>query len=298
MRSSFEKITPTPDRSFRCFRRADPAFGYDFHHHPAYELTLIEDSQGQRFVGDHIDNYGPGDLVLMGPNLPHVWVSGSPATAASPAPDDADDPDGALHTAVVIQFERDCFGAAFFDTPELTQVAQMLDASSAGLRFSAETCAAVAGRMASMPTSPPARQMLTLLDVLEDLARRVSDAEPLAGAGFTATLDTSSQRRIDTVCQHIQQRYAETLHQPELAELAGMNPSALSRFFRRVTGRTLTDYINAVRVGAACRLLIETDRPVLDVCFACGFNNVSNFNRRFRRIKGVTPRAYRSRYRI
>jgi len=285
MRSTFEKVLPSLDRSFRCYRRVDPEFGYEGHHHPQYELTLIEDSSGRRFVGDHIDYYGPGDLVLIGPNVPHTWASDE-VRDARPS-----------HRAVVIQFDRDFLGPTLFDTPEMRHVAQLLDAAAVGLQFPAETFAEVRQLMSAMPDASPADQLMTLLSVLHTLGSRAAEADRLASASFKPTLNSDAQQRVETVCRHIQDHYTEELRQGDLAELAGMNASAFSRFFRRVTGRTLTDYINAVRVGSACRMLIETDRPIVDVCFRCGFNNVSNFNRRFRALRDCTPREFRGRFR-
>ena len=161
MKPYFQKIAPGPS-SFAAFVRSDPAFPFDWHYHPEYELTLILESRGQRLVGDGIADYGPGDLVLLGPNVPHSWRSGPVNTG-----------NGAPHRAVVIQFRQDFLGEHFFELNEMESVARLLERSSNGLAFGAtETGETVAKYLADLPSLLPAKRLATLLSALVDLSSR------------------------------------------------------------------------------------------------------------------------------
>lgn len=282
MRASLEKITPSPDRSIHCFERVERAFAFDWHYHPECELTLITAGRGRRVVGDHAADYGPGDLVLVGSNLPHTWASQTETCD---------------QRAVVAQFAPEFAGRSFASLPEARPMVRLLETAQHGLALPMDSFADVIRIVRRMPELTPTSRLITLLRVLHDIAGRVDDAEPLASAGYRPRLNDRFQKRIDRVLGHLYERYTEDVPQTELARLAGMNPAAFSRFFKSATGRTVTDYVNELRIGHACRVLIDTDAPILDVCYASGFANVSNFNRRFRERKGITPSAFRKRYR-
>lgn len=283
MRASLEKITPSPDRSIRCFERVEPTFAFEWHYHPECELTLITTGRGQRVVGDHVDEYGPGDLVLIGSNLPHTWASRSETEGPDPR-------------AVCVQFAPDVIGRSFVSLPEARPILDLLDIATHGLALPLDRFADLAAIVRRMPLRTPTARMIDLLRVLHDVAGRVDDALPLASAGYRPRLNDRYLKRIDRVLGHLHDNFAEPIAQTDLAKLAGMNPAAFSRFFKSATRRTVTDYLNELRIGQACRLLIDTDLSMLDVCFRSGFANVSNFNRRFRERKDMTPSAFRKRY--
>jgi transcriptional regulator GlxA family with amidase domain len=151
----------------------------------------------------------------------------------------------------------------------------------------------VIATLTAMPGEPAARRLAMLIDVLVRLAERWRGAEVLASAGYAPALNEESRGRIEHVCRHIHEHLSDPLEQGDLAAMVSMNAAAFSRFFKRATGRTLTAYVNELRVARACRLLTDSRLSVLDVCYRSGYNNVANFNRRFREIKGVTPSEYR-----
>lgn len=285
VRASLEKIVPAPDRSIRCFERVEPSYAFDWHYHPECELTLITTGRGQRVVGDHVDEYAPGDFVLVGSNLPHTWAS-------------RDETDEIDHRAVCVQFAPDVIGRSFASLPEARPIMNLMNTAEHGLALPLDDFADLASIVRRMPARTPTARMIDLLRVLHDIAGRVDDARPLASAGYRPRLNDRYQKRIDRVLGHLHDRFAEPLAQTELAKIAAMNPAAFSRFFKSATGRTVTDYLNELRIGQACRLLIDTDLSMLDVCYRSGFANVSNFNRRFRERKDMTPSTFRKRYRI
>jgi AraC-like DNA-binding protein len=268
--------------SFVAFERRDPSFPFLWHYHPEFELTLIVESYGQRLVGDGIADYGPGDLVLLGPNLPHSWRSGPVSGNASE-----------IHRAVVVQFVRDFLGEKFFALEEMASVAQLLDRSSCGLAFGRTAVGSdAARRLAAIPSLAPARRLVTLLSILVDLAAETG-AERLSTGSVAPICRAEDQQRINAVCSQLNRHFNEEIDYPRLAQQIHMDLASLCRFFKRATGRTMTAYVTELRVAAAAQLLRETDLSALEAGLRAGFGNYSNFNRQFKRMKGVGPRTFR-----
>jgi AraC-like DNA-binding protein len=281
MLASFEKV-PLADGSFHTYERFDREFAFNWHYHPEFELTLITDSNGQRMVGDSICDYRRGDLVLLGPNLPHSYRSWH-----------ADSRGSRCHRAIVIQFRQECFGDRFFELPEMRPVAQMFQRSAVGLAFGGtETGKRVASWLRKLPSLPPTRRLLLLLTSLVELASE-SEARVISTETLLPLCHIEDQLRIDRVCSYLHERFDEEVDFPQLAHTVHMSQAALCRFFRRATGRTMTTYVNQLRVGEATQLLMNSDLSVLEIGFRVGFGNYSNFNRQFKSIKGVTPLAVR-----
>jgi AraC-like DNA-binding protein len=276
MRAVYEHIVPTSPLSWKLFSRRAPHFAFQWHFHHEYELTLIAAGHGTRIVGDCVQAYEPGDLVLIGPQMPHTYVS-SPGNVGQ--------------EAIVAQFRRDFLGAELFDRPEFSGAAALLERAARGIGFPPGTV-----DVAALTGLPPAERTLTLLRFLVRLAS-CEQARFLAGDQYAPALNRASSDRIDAMVRLMHAAYVRPLGLEEMAEAAHMSPTSASRFFRRTTGSTLTDYLNGLRVSAACHLLRDTDRRISDIAADCGFANLSNFNRRFREIKGFPPREYRRRFR-
>jgi AraC-like DNA-binding protein len=284
MKPNYEKVASGPS-SFVAFERNVPEFPFYWHYHPEYELTLIIDSQGQRLVGDGIADYGPGDLVLLGPNLPHSWRSGPVKSSAIET-----------HRAVVLQFRYDFLGEHFFELKEMAGVASLLQRSSSGLAFGhTRTGRKVSGYLAKLPSQSPAKRLVILLSVLSDLARE-GDARILSTLKVKPIFRVADQQRIDAICLYLNENFRDEIDFAKLSERFHMDQASLCRFFKRAAGRTMTAYVNELRVGAAAQLLIDTNESVLEIGFQVGFGNYSNFNRQFKRIKGFGPRTLRRQF--
>jgi AraC-like DNA-binding protein len=282
MKAAIERVSTGPAASFRCRRRVDARFGFLWHFHREIELTYIVHSRGRRFVGDSIEPYEDGDLVLLGPDLPHTWHS--------------DPRRKGPHEAVFCQFSREFLGEAFIESPELAAVDRLLGRSARGLRFVGRTQKAVGRRMEGLDRLDGVPRLAALLEILDALARS-RDARPLSGRRFVPLLRRGDAERIDRVCRLLNERCLEGVSLSEAAAAAHLSVPAFGRLFRRTTGKSLVVYLNELRTGLACRELIETDRPVSDIAFASGFHNLANFNRRFRALKGMSPREYRRAFR-
>lgn len=279
MQPRVEPLSFPSGSSIKVFERRERSYPFDWHHHPEYELTYIRTGRGRRFTGDHAGPYADGELVLIGPWLPHTWAS----------------EDRRPQWAVVYQFPAEWIEALAATSPELSGVSSLLKRSGRGLLFRGSTARAQGERLRRALSDPsPLARMAALLHVLDDM-HQSTRPQPLATPRFAAT-PPSMDQRIQRVHRYLQQHFTADITQPDLAKLAGMTPEAFSRFFRRTTGRTLVHHLHELRIGRACRLLQESSDPVTDICFACGFNNLSNFNRIFRRLRGTTPSAYRRQF--
>jgi AraC-like DNA-binding protein len=277
LRAAFEKITPQPSASFICRRIEGARFEAPYHYHPELELTCILRSSGHRFVGDSVEPFGSGDLVLLGPNLPHVWLNPPTCRQAQ---------------TVFAQFLPDFLGAKFFDLPEFHAVRRLVQRSARGLVFSASTRKKVSAMLETLAELSDTPRLLALLNVLVVLASDRA-ARPLCSPRYAPSHDASSGEKINAVYRHLAGNFRETIFQADVARRVGLSPAAFSRFFRRATGRGFTETLNDIRLGHACEMLRETDRTVAEICYECGFENLANFNRQFRRRHTLSPREWR-----
>lgn len=281
-----ELLSTEPESSLsRLNRRLDDSIPFQWHHHPEYELTLTLNSRGQRFIGDHVGAYDDGDLVLIGPNLPHTWHSREKIAPETP------------HIALVIWFGPDLAEKLTHNLPEFRAIQAMLQRAGRGLLFSPTTSLTIRPRFETLFACPPAERLLTLLAVLHQLA--ANDAEPLATISplLKPTRETREGRksldRIDRILTHIHTHYTRALTLDELAGVAALSHSALHRLFLKHTGKTISTYLTHMRVGEACARLSGSTQPISLIADAVGYTSLANFNRQFLALKGMTPRAYR-----
>jgi AraC-like DNA-binding protein len=282
MKPNYAKIVNVADRSFYQYMREDTELPFNWHFHPEYELTLILHDDGRRFIGDHIDKFHDGDMIFIGPNLPHTWCSES-----------SGDRDYEKRKFLVTQFREEFLGKGFFTKPEMLRIRLFLEESVLGMRVTGHTRDIVHEKLLKMYDEIGMGKLLFLLEILHILSIS-PDLATLASVGFRSFPKPGVSKRIDVVCNHINRHYTEDLKQPEIATLVHMDTSTFSRFFRKTTGRTFTRYVNELRVGRACSLLLESDMTVAEICFDSGFNNLSQFNRKFLEFKKLTPSQYRN----
>ncbi len=280
MKPIFQKLTSGPDDGFACKELRDRSCDCPWHVHEEHELILVLEGGGYWMVGDHLAARRAGDLLLVGPNLPHVFRS------------DEHRPGRVLPTrALLVQFKADFLGREFMEREVLAPVQRLLRRSSLGLAFGGVVREEVAGLMQELLRLQGLRRLIHFLRILEVLAR-AREVKALATPGFAGEGNPFDQERMNRVCRFIEERLGETIFLAEAARLVHLSEGAFSRFFRMHTGKTFTAYVNELRVGRACRLLAEGGKSVTEVAFACGFENLSNFNRQFRRFKGLTPRDF------
>jgi AraC-like DNA-binding protein len=278
VKAILEKIPHDRNHSFTFFESQGRRFACPFHHHPEIELTLIASSSGHRYVGDHIGRFTPGDLVLMGPHLPHSYINDTKSS-------------GRAHS-VVLQFLPKRLGSDFFQSGELRNIRHLLERCRVGLSFQGRTRDKIAPLLFQLLSLEGAARLMGFLNILDILARS-KDFRALASPTYSPALALYQGERINRVCELISRKFKEGITQSEAARTAHMSPPSFSRFFRRATNRTFRAFLNEVRIGHATRLLLETDYTITEVCYGSGFGNLSNFNRQFLKLRKVSPRAYR-----
>jgi AraC-like DNA-binding protein len=286
MKPSFEKVTVPAGASWTLFHRRLPAFPFEWHYHPEFELTFTLNSLGQRYIGDHIAPYGDGDLALVGPNLPHTWQSARAIDADAP------------HVAIVMWFTQGWVEQVLRPLPEFRAACRMLDASTRGLGFSAKAAVEARSRILALLERDQTAQVIGLIDLLAMLGRDDGHT-PLSTPALAATAAAyGDEARIAPVLSYLHARYSDpALSVEALARRVHMSLSTLHRLFRRHTHMSVTDYVTQLRVGRACALLIGGDRPVAHIAEEAGYRNLANFHRQFKAMKGMTPRAFRLAYR-
>lgn len=282
MKPLLEKLSIPDGQSLALLnRRLDDEIPFQWHYHREYELTLTLNSRGQRFVGDHVGAYDDGDLVLLGPNLPHTWASREKRV------------EGAPHVALVAWFRSEWIDSLVDAVKELSNLRPMLAQASRGLRYSDPASRKVRPTIEGLANLPPAMRLLALLDVLVTLSGDGAAAALTSPDRKQQSFSESDRPRIERVLDHIHAHYQERLTIEALAELAHLSPSGLHRLFRRHARMTALDYVAQLRIGRACQLLISTSRPIAHIATEVGYENLSHFNRQFRALKLATPREFR-----
>ncbi len=275
MQAKFEDVKSRQgNQSYVAYGFSVPGFEFNWHYHPEYELTLINAGQGKRLVGDSFADFAPGDLVLVGQNLPHTWES-APSTRPS--------------EAIVVQFPPE-LTQPWQALPEMVPVTQLLARSASGLWFKSYP-ASVAYAIRSLPGLIGPARIAGLMQVLDTLT--TLPAQLLASPYFTPGQRHQDEHRVNNVCRYIVEHAAQPITLTEVAAQAHLSPSAFCKFFKRTTGKTFSDYVNDVRVGRACLLLTETEQPVAEIAHQCGFESLTYFNRVFLKKKGLQPRGFR-----
>ena len=284
MSQVLREITPlTRKDCLYIVERHKSEFLYPLHSHSDFELNFIENAPGvRRVVGDSVEEIGPFELTLVtGPELEHAWEQGN-----CTAPDVRE---------ITIQFASNMFEGEGMDKTLFASIHQMLDRAQLGLTFSLKSIMRVYPMLDTLASeTEPFRQYMSFLQIMYELSR-ADDSRVLASRAYARPYEDAVQsRRIQKVKEYIAAHFSEDIRLETLSELVGMTPPAFSRFFRARTNRTVMDYLIDIRLGNAARLLVDTTQNISEICYSCGFNNLSNFNRIFKAKRGYTPRDFRT----
>ena len=278
------EITPlTQGDCFTIFSRTKYGFDFPLHCHEEFELNFIRDAAGaKRVIGDHIDVIEDLELVLVGPNLPHGWFTHKSK--------------GKEIKEITIQFHRDLFDEKFLHRNQMIFIKSMLEHSKRGILFSRQATEAIMPRLIKLAQRRGFDSVLELLSILHDLSgsrdmRTLSDASFSIGESFSY-----NSRRVENVMKYLNSNFDKNVSLGEAARIASMTEVSFSRFFKSRTGKTFVDALCEVRLGHASHMLIETTQSVNEIAYKCGFNNMSNFNRIFKKKKNCTPKEFREEY--
>lgn len=267
--------------SFMAYNISSPTFEFFWHYHPEYELTLILKGRGRRLVGDNHENFESGDLALIGPGLPHTWVSDGNFKGKS--------------EAIVLQFSKD-FIERFVGLDELSAIHKLLLYAKQGISFKGKKSAIVKEQMKLLPAKRGVEKITGLLHILNELSKLKS--APLASSFYQPLKGKENEYRINKVCQYIQKHAAEQLTIHKAAALIHLSPGAFCKFFKRITGKTFSDYVNDIRIANVCSELMATDKQVAEIAYGNGFETLTYFNRVFLKKKKVQPANYRKMLKI
>ena len=252
-------------------------FKAPYHYHPECELIHIREGYGRRWVGGSITHFEPGDLVFIGPNVPHIWRVAPECPQAE---------------SFYIQFLPDFLGPDFFNVPEMQPVRELIAAARGGVVFSETTRTDVVSRLVKTSEFNGSECLLSLLDMLyrlsQDRSRRL-----LGAAMPPASPNQRKEERISKIFDYINRHLNEPISQAEIAQRVNLTPPSFSRLFKNTTGKRFMDVVNELRIAQACRLLTETTRTIAEIAYECGYETLSYFNSKFRQIMGMTPSTYR-----
>jgi AraC-like DNA-binding protein len=282
MRPDLEVVQIGSAESFKAWEHGYPFRTVRWHFHPEIELHHVVDTRGCYFVGDFIGAFGPGNLVLAGPNLPHNWVSDTAPGEAVP-----------LRNRIV-QFTEAFVADAATLMPELAPFRATVERSRRGLLFGADTSARVAPLMGELVGARGIRRLELFFAIAAALAR-AEDVEELASAGWLPDPPGFMSDGVNRALAYIDAHLTEDFTEADLAAIAGLSTGAFSRAFRRHTGLALVPFVNRLRINLACQMMMRrSEMRITEACYESGFNNLSNFNRQFLRHKGMTPSRFRA----
>ncbi len=259
-----------------------PCLDSAWHYHPEYELLYISKSTGIRFVGDSVAHFKPGDLVLVGPNLPHLWRNDVSYYDT--------DSERVVKT-VVIKFYKNFIGDNTFDAPEFAEINRMLSDAKYGISFGRNISNQLKEELLSLTDIKHTEQLIKLLDILYKLS--ITNQRQLLSSSDMRQYTPKGAHRIDKVLRFISDNYSKTIALEDVSDIACMTPNSFCRFFKKKTNKSFTGFLNEVRIRHASRLLVQENFPVNDVCFLVGYNSITNFNKQFKKIMGSTPKQYR-----
>jgi len=287
MSEVYREITPlTQYDCFTIFTRTKTIFDFPLHNHDELELNLILNGKGvKRIVGDHTEIIEEAELVLVGSNLPHGWLTNTYKwEEGTPKVDE-----------ITVQFHRDLFDEKFLRRNQLFFIRTLLEKSVKGISFSRETIERITPRLKALTQKGGFDSILELMSILHDLS--VSrNMRTLSNSTFTDENINFNSRRIEKVFGFMKDNYDKEITLDGVSKLAGMSEVSFSRFIKKRTGKTFIESLNEIRLGHASRSLINTTNTISEIAYRCGFNNLSYFNRIFKSKNGCTPKEFRDNY--
>jgi len=283
MKPKLLKISLQPQQSFVVRHDIVPFFYKELHFHPEIELVHIVKGTGMQYVGSHLQSFKSGDMVMVGSNIPHLWKC------------DAEyfKPNATTQVeSSVIHFLPNVFGSDFFKIPENNQIEKLLETAKYGLLIVGSTKAKTTELIQQLLVASGVEKVIILLQILNLLATS-KEVVALNKTILPNNQSTKETERMNNVLQYLLNNFTETITLSEIAKVANMSDNAFCRYFKSNTKRTFSAFILELRINHACKLLSDTNKAVADICFECGFNNFSNFNRYFKQLTKYSPLQYR-----
>lgn len=256
-----------------------------WHFHEELELVYIIKSTGTRFVGDSIEKFQSGEVILIGKNVPHMWLN-----------DEAyfEENSSLTAQAVSVHFKDNFVGKEFLSLPEMQPISHLLKKAAQGIKFNNVTDN-IKNELLHLSSLNPAIKITRIIEILSKL-EQTQHYTLLSSNGFINTFHQTENKRLNTIYEYVYQNFHTPISSKDVAELANMNASAFSRFFKTIHRKPFTRFLNEIRIGFACKMLLENKESITSIAYACGFGNISNFNRQFRIIKNESPSSFLSQH--
>ena len=286
MKPHFHKVPAQQQSSFSVRHDVKPNFGKIWHYHPELELHYVIKGEGVRFIGDNVSNFSAGEIILLGENLPHTWRCREEYFAAG----------SALEVqAIVIQFLPECLGRHLLCMPESYLIPRLFERAKKGILLSGSAREQIASLMLSAVEATNLDRLILLLSIFKVLTE-TEEYSSIASAHAFYKSNESETMRLNKIYSHTLSHYNRPITLQEMASLSNLSVTSFCRYFKLLTRKTYYDFLVEIRISMACRFLVEDRVPINMVCFECGFNNVSNFYRHFKKVTGMTPFGYKRKY--
>ena len=276
MKVEFEKIAPDEGSSFKLIQWRSENDRFFWHQHPEYEIIYVKKGSGKLHVGNHLGDYQEGEVMFLGPNLPHTGLGYGLI---------------GVHEEVIIQIKENFLGTEFMEIPEMGNIKKLFNRSKFGISFFGQTRHIVAQKMEILANLIGIDRLIYLLEILKILANS-QEFNILNSRDSRFDFRHQDEERINRIYSFVEDYYKRDISIEEVAEIANLTVPSFCRYFKKMTHMTFTDFLNEFRINNACKLL-HTNLVISDVCFESGFNNVSHFNKTFKHFKGKSPREYR-----
>jgi AraC-like DNA-binding protein len=286
MKPFYQKLVTPPSQSVIIFNEEKPHFTVPWHFHPEIEILFVVKSSGTSYIGDCIESFNAGDITIIGENVPHWWKSDSKYL------------DGTMNEgikALIIQFDKDIFGANFINTPEMSPIKDLLEKSMRGIKFIGKS-REILGKQMMKIFRVKGVHRITELILLLDLMADSNEYKFHSSLGYSKILNSYDFYRFNKIHEFLVTNFTRPISLDDISRIINMSPTALCRYFKKHTGKTLFAFLNEIRIGHACKLMIEENVSISNASYESGYNNLSHFNYQFKRMKKVTPSEYVSAY--
>jgi len=286
MKATLKKATPNPEQSFNIHKDIGHAMSSAWHYHPECELLVLKRTYGTCLIGDHVGPFKNGDVFLFGPNLPHTFRGEKKYLERD---------DAKIGETIVILFQNNIWGDAFLNLPEISPIVKLLQLGKLGLRLKGATRRKVAKIAEEMLIDTPSRKLINLLSALELIAAS-KEYELISSSGFNPEVNIVDQNRISTIFEYTFNNYHRKVVLEDVANIINMGKHSFCRYFKSKTKKTYIQFLMEVRIGHACRLLVEEEFNMAEIGYACGYNNISHFYHQFKALTKKNPLDYRQHY--
>jgi AraC-type DNA-binding domain-containing proteins len=283
MRPNYKPIPADESNLFNVvLQKSKKEFDYPWHYHQECELIYIPSGQGIRYVGNSVENFSDDDLVLVGSNLPHCWINELDQQKNSP-------------NAIVIYLKEDFFDGTWLRSHEFKSINSLLELSGKGIKFGRAVAAQLKDKCLQLPGMPPMQKLITLLQILQELSE-TKDYRLLCEQHFSCDLDQGNSERMNVIYSYIDKHYRERISLADVAAQLYMTPGYFSKFFSKMMKKSFFEFLNEYKISKSCKLLLETDKSISEICYDSGFESIPFFYRQFKKFKKCQPKQYRQNY--